>query len=176
MSVSPKPHQWKNGNLANDKHSWGVFDFFLMSSVPSSWRHNYIHWMLHPISMLIFKGHLGINWLTKKLMTSSITLFSRHLFFLTFKNLWNGWTDRGETLHIWHPIHEEQKVHTFDVIGHMVWQPYWIYLKTYKNLLFFSRTAGQIKGKLHKKFPHGMRNTWLLRNNWCHMVLQPYWI
>ena len=25
------------------------------------------------------------------------------------------------------PVHEEGKVHTYDVIGHMVWQPYWIY-------------------------------------------------
>ena len=31
------------------------------------------------------------------------------------------------------PIHEEQKSRTHYVIGHMVWQPYWICLKTYKN-------------------------------------------
>ena len=34
-------------------------------------------------------------------------------------------------LHVWLPVQEEQKVHTYDVIGHMIWQSYWIYPKTY---------------------------------------------
>ena len=54
---------------------------------------------------------------------------------ITFKNLllWSGWTDRGETLHVWPSVHEEQKVHTYDIIGHMVWQQYWIYPATYEK-------------------------------------------
>ena len=36
----------------------------------------------------------------------------------------------------------------------MVWQPYWIYRNTYKNLL--SRTAEQIKGKRHRNVLQAM--------------------
>ena len=46
----------------------------------------------------------------------------------------------------------EKKVHTYDIIGHMVWQPCWIYPKTYKK----TRTAGQIEGKLHTSVPQAM--------------------
>ena len=53
------------------------------------------------------------------------------------------------------PLSMRNKSHTYDVIGHMVWQPYWIYPKTLKKL--FSRKAGQIKGKLHRNVPQGMR-------------------
>ena len=31
------------------------------------------------------------------------------------------------------PLSMRNKSHTYDVIGHMVWQPYWIYPKTYKS-------------------------------------------
>ena len=54
---------------------------------------------------------------------SSVTWFRSYIILKkkTFKNLlWSGWTDQGETLHLWPPIHEEQKVQTYDVIGHMV--------------------------------------------------------
>ena len=54
----------------------------------------------------------------------------------TFKNLlWNGWIDRGKTLQLWAAIHEEQSVPTDDIIGHMVFQPCYIYLKTFKTSL-----------------------------------------
>ena len=81
-------------------------DFYLMmTSVPSLWRHNYICRMLHLISMKNLVGHLGTKWFTEKhLMMSSVTGFGNHIvfLFLTFKNLlWNGWTDRGETLQIY---------------------------------------------------------------------------
>ena len=38
---------------------------------------------------------------------------------------------KAKTLHIWLPIHEEQKGNTYDIIGHMVWQQYWIYPETH---------------------------------------------
>ena len=41
----------------------------------------------------------------------------------------------------------KNKSHTYDVIGHMVWQPYWIYPKT------FSRMAEQIEEKLYTNVP-----------------------
>ena len=87
-----------------------------------------------------FEGHRGIKWSREK--KNSIRHWSRDsaaiLFKIkkeTFKNvfLWRGWTNRGETLHVWPPVHEEQKVHTYDIIGHMVWQPYWIYPQTCKK-------------------------------------------
>jgi len=37
----------------------------------------------------------------------------------------------------------------------MVWQPYWIYPKTYKKI-FFSRIAGQIDWKLHANVPQAL--------------------
>ena len=52
-------------------------------------------------------------------------------------------------------MYAEQMVHTYDVMGCIVWQPYLIYLKTYKKI-FFSRTAGQIEGKLHTNVPQAM--------------------
>ena len=69
-------------------------------------------------------------------MTSSITCFDSHIVHqkYTFKNLlWSGWPDWGKTLHVWPPVHEAEKVHIYAIIGHMVWQPYWIYPQTYKN-------------------------------------------
>ena len=60
----------------------------------------------------------------------------------------------GEALHVWPPIHEELKVHTYDIIGHMVWQPYWIY--NIINWKIFSRTAGQIEGKYHTNVPQAL--------------------
>ena len=48
-----------------------------------------------------------------------------------------------------------KKFPTYDIIGHMVWQPYWIYTKTYKTLLL--QTAGQIEGKLHTNVPQALR-------------------
>ena len=85
----------------------------------------------------------------------------------TFKNVlfWSGSTDRGETLHVWPPIHEEQKSHTYNVIGHMVWQSYWIYPKTYKKNLLLQNAWTNRGGTSHKCSPsHGC--TILLRNNW----------
>ena len=43
---------------------------------------------------------------------------------------------------------------TYDVIGHMALQPYWIYPKTYKNII--SRMVGQIEGKLHTNVPQAL--------------------
>ena len=53
---------------------------------------------------------------------------------------------------------------TRDVIGHVVWQPYWIYPKTYKNLILQNGSTN--RGETwHKCSPsHGC--TSLLRNNW----------
>ena len=56
---------------------------------------------------------------------------------------------------VWPPIHEKQNVNTL-VIGHMIWQPYCIYLKTTKKKQIFSKTDGQIKGKLHTNAPQEM--------------------
>ena len=44
---------------------------------------------------------------------------------------------------------------TDDVIGHVVWQLYWILPQTYKKI-FFSRTAGQFEGKLHTNVPQAL--------------------
>ena len=50
-----------------------------------------------------------------------------------------------ETLQIQLPIYEEQKFSTYGVIGHMVWQPYWICPKTFKNhLVQTSLTEGKL--------------------------------
>ena len=101
----------------------------MISLVPLLWCHNCICRTLHPISMKNFECHLWIKWSTEmKFMMSSVTWFGSHIVFFilkkTFKNLlWSGWTDRGETLQAWPPIHEEQKVHKYDVISHMVWEP-----------------------------------------------------
>ena len=130
-------------NLAHSKYSsWGMCDFYMTSSVPSLWCHTCICKTLHLISMKNFEGHLGIkwsrenNWWRHRSRDSGIILF-----FLTFKNLllWSGWTNRGKTLQVWLPIHEEQQGHTYDVIGHMVWQPCWIYPKTDKKKIRHSK-------------------------------------
>ena len=126
-SVSLKPHQGNNWNLAHIKYSsWGTSDlFFMRSGVPSLWRHNCICRTPHPISMKIFDGHLGIKWSTEeKFITSLVMGFGSHVVLKnknTFKNLLcSGLTERGETSLLWPPVHEEQKVHTYDIIGYMV--------------------------------------------------------
>ena len=57
------------------------------------------------------------------------------MFFNWKKTLQNSLTDGGETLQVWPPINEEQKVPSFwwHAVGHMIWQPYWIYPETFKN-------------------------------------------
>ena len=103
--------------------------------MPSLWRQNCICRTPHPISMKNFEGHRGIKMVYRKKFNDIVSHVIRQLhfvlFFLTFKNLWSGWTDRGETLHVWLPMHEERNVHTYHIIGHLVWQPYWIYPKMY---------------------------------------------
>ena len=70
----------------------------------------------------------------------------------TIKNLLqNGWTDRSETLQVWSPIHEEQKVlhlwhHRSHGLGAMTF-----FLKNKPLKFFFSGMAWQIGGKL---YPH----------------------
>ena len=55
-----KPHQGKNWNLALSKsYSWGISVIFIMSWLPSLWRHNCIHRTLHLISM---KNLWGSSW------------------------------------------------------------------------------------------------------------------
>ena len=77
--------------------------------MPSLWRHNCICRTPHLISMKIFEGHLGIKWSTEKKIHDIIdhVIPQPYCFekIKTFKNhlLWNGWTDRGETLHVWLP-------------------------------------------------------------------------
>ena len=105
----------------------------------SLWRHSCICRTPYLISMNIFEGQLGLNgtqknhWWCHRSRDSAATLFKKKK--NNFKNLilWSGWTNRGETLHVWLLVHEEQKVHTYDIRGHMVWQPYLIYPKTYKD-------------------------------------------
>ena len=122
------------------------------------WRHNCIWRRLHLSSMKMFEGHLGIKWYTEKKMMSFVTWFRQSYcffcFFLTFKNplLWSGWTDQGETLKVWPPIHE-QKVHTYDVISHMAWQPYWIYPKTYKKKSSSPERLDWSRGNFTQMFP-----------------------
>ena len=86
--------------------------------MPSLWRHNCICRTPHPISMKILRDKM----VHRKKFDDVIGYMFSKIFFE-----WNGWTDRDESLHVWPPVHDEQKVHTYDVICHMVYQQYWIY-------------------------------------------------
>jgi len=122
-SVSLKPQGGKKLNLAHGKHtSWGI-------SVIFKWCHNCIWRTLHLISMKIFVRHLWIKFSTEKKFDVAIGHVIRQPYCFLKKSkifLWSGSTDPGETLHVRLPVHEEQKIHAYYVIGHMVWQPYWI--------------------------------------------------
>ena len=93
------------------------------------------------------------NWWRHRSRDSAVILLKKKK---TFKNLlWSGWTDRGKTLQVWLSIHDEQKVPTYDVIGHMIRQPYCLKKKTSK---IFSEVAEQIEAKLYMYDRLSMRN------------------
>ena len=128
-SVSLKPHQGKNWNLAHGKYSsWGMCDFFLMTSlVPSLWRHH-CKCRTHLISMKISEGHLGIKWSTEKRIWWRHQSHDSAAILLKKKNLqksslrWLNRLRRNFTCMTAYPC--DKKVHTYDIIGHMVWWPF----------------------------------------------------
>jgi len=95
-------------------------------------------WTLYLITMKIFEYHLGWNCIgEKKLMTSLVTWFGSHIVLNieTFKNLlWNSWI--GTKFYSFdHLSRRNKKFSTYDIIGHMVWQPHWIYPEISKDHL-----------------------------------------
>ena len=57
---------------------------------------------------------------------------------------------------------------TYNVISHMVWQPYWIYPETYKNLLLQNGSTDQ--GETSQKCSPSLGDTRMFTNNW-HVTL-----
>ena len=109
--------------------------------------------MVHTISMKNFQGHLGINWSTeKKIMMSSVTWFSSNIvfwvFFNPFKKFFSKMTEliKEKPYGYDHLSMKNKKFPTYDIIGHMVWRPDWIYPKTFENLL---QAAGQRRETSH---------------------------
>ena len=123
------------------------------------WCYNFICRMLHPISMNIFEGHLGMKWSTKKWWrhqkrdSAVILLF----LFLNLQNLpgWNGWTDQGKNF-------TRMTAYPWGTKGSHIWCHRWQWFDSHIGFtlklvkIFSSRTAGQIEGKLQRNVPQGI--------------------
>jgi len=64
----------------------------------------------------------------------------------------------------------------FDVISHVIWQPYWLFFFFKPSKIFFSEKAEKIEAKLYTYDRLSMRNKSHTYDVISHMVWQPYWI
>ena len=104
--------------------------------------------------------------------------FDRHIVFniKTFKNLLqNSWTDRGETLQVWSPIHEEQKVlHLWCHRSHGLATMIFWRINLFKSLSpeRLDRSRGSFTHMFPKPWGYQSVHKQLIRQ----MFWQPYWI
>jgi len=150
-SASLKPHQRKFWDRAVCTSFWD------RASMPSLWRHNCIWRIPHQMSMKIFEGHLGIKWSTGKKSWCHRSRDSAVILFKTQKPS-KTFSEVAEQI--------EVKLYTYDRLSmrnksftHMMSLVTWFGSHIgfiLKPIKIFSRTAGQIKGKLHTSVPQAM--------------------